>query len=172
MAVTSHMVSISTWMKTCDVCKVVWMITKYTDAYMRHWGKANPGYSRPDENLDDMNMYVCLWPHFTHATQINIFGKYITINQQSNLTRATGHVVVAANTGTTAGVPYPSATRIGHPQIPIRGSRPRSGPSKRGRDQRHRDSSTREDRQPPCPAGMQQSKRIEIEQCNWDQGEL
>ena len=92
--------------------QVLWRI------YAALGGKANPGYSIPDENLVDMNMYVFVCTHFTHATQINIFGKYITIKQQWNLTQATGHVVVATNTGTTAAVPHPSATRIGHPQIP------------------------------------------------------
>ena len=108
--------------------------------------------------------HVCVRVHPFHTRNIkNLFGNYFTIKCYSESSLgATGHVVVAANTGPTAAVPHPSATRIGHPQNPIRGSRPQSGPWKRGVIQRHRGSSTREDLQPPCPAGMQHDKRIEI----------
>ena len=66
--------------------QVLWRI------YAALGGKANPGYSIPDENLVDMKMYMFVCTHITHATQINIFGKYITIKQQWNL-------IQAANTG-------------------------------------------------------------------------
>ena len=41
---------------------------------------------------------------------------------------------------------------------------PRAGHRSVTATKRHRGSSTREDRQPPCPAGMQQSERIGIQQ--------
>ena len=138
--------------------------------------KPTRGYSIPDENLVDMNMYMFVCTHFTHATQINIFGKNITIKQQWNLTQATGHVVVAANTGTTTAVPYPSAARIGHPQIP---TNPWSPTPERAIEAWPRPKAPGQQHQRGPPAAMPSRHATKwtnrdptkITQCNWDPGE-